>query len=57
MAGKDADLMKIIVAGIGKVGATLTRKLSFEGHDLTLVDCDSSVLETGMQQYDVMSVC
>lgn len=49
--------MKIIVAGIGKVGATLTRKLSFEGHDLTLVDCDSSVLETGMQQYDVMSVC
>jgi penicillin-binding protein 2 len=30
--------MKIIIAGDGKVGSNLTRKLSAEGYDLTLID-------------------
>ena len=30
--------MKIIIAGAGKVGATLTRSLSADGHDITLID-------------------
>ena len=30
--------MKIIIAGDGKVGLSLTQKLSAEGHDLTLID-------------------
>ena len=29
--------MKIIIAGDGKVGANLTRKLSAEGYDITLI--------------------
>ena len=48
--------MNIIIAGDGKVGATLVRQLSVEGHDLTLIDLNQSVLETAVEQYDVMAV-
>ena len=48
--------MKIIIAGDGKVGATLTRQLLAEGHDLTLIDSNSNVLETSEEQYDVLTV-
>ncbi len=48
--------MKILIAGHGKVGATLARQLSGEGYDLTLIDSDPDVLEEGIQQYDVMTV-
>ena len=48
--------MKIIVAGDGKVGATLARQLCAEGHDLTLIDTSQKVLETSVEQYDVMAV-
>ena len=37
--------MKIIIAGDGKVGANLTRKLSAEGYDITLIDTNGEVLE------------
>lgn len=30
--------MKIIIAGCGRVGATLAKKLSLEGHDVSVVD-------------------
>ena len=48
--------MNIIIAGDGKVGLTLARQLSAEGHDLTLIDLDNLVLEQTMEQYDVMGV-
>ena len=48
--------MNIIIAGDGKVGSTLTRLLSAEGHDVTLVDTDSQVLESSQERYDVMAV-
>ena len=48
--------MKILIAGGGKVGDTLTRQLSAEGHDLTLIDCNASVLEAAMEKYDVMAI-
>lgn len=48
--------MNIIIAGDGKVGSTLTRLLSAEGHDVTLIDCNSQVLEASLEQYDVMAV-
>ncbi|MDO4285710.1 MAG: Trk system potassium transporter TrkA [Eubacteriales bacterium] len=48
--------MKILIAGDGKVGATLTRQLSAEGYDITLIDSDQEVLERSMEQYDVMTV-
>lgn len=48
--------MNIIIAGIGKVGATLLGKLAGEGHDLTLVDLKKHVLENAVEDYDVMGV-
>ena len=48
--------MKIIIAGDGKMGATLTRQLSAEGYDLTLIDSNSKVLESSEERYDIMVV-
>ena len=48
--------MNIIIAGNGKVGSTLTRLLSAEGHDVTLIDTDPRVLEASQEKYDVMAV-
>ena len=48
--------MKILIAGGGKVGAALTRQLSAEGYDLTLIDNNPEVLASTVNQYDVMAV-
>ena len=49
--------MDIIIAGSGKTGLTLARQLIAEGHDLTLIDQDSQVLEAALERYDAMAVC
>jgi len=48
--------MNIIIAGIGKVGASLVRHLSLEGHDLTLIDRSKARMEAIADQYDILSV-
>ncbi len=48
--------MNIILAGGGKVGMTLARNLSAEGHDLTLIDRNKATLDACTEQYDVMGV-
>lgn len=48
--------MNIIIAGDGKVGSMLTRQLSMEGHDITVIDRDAQVLESSVERYDVISV-
>ncbi len=48
--------MNIIIAGDGKVGATLARRLSEEGYNLTIIDSDPKVLEASVERYDVMAV-
>lgn len=48
--------MKIIIAGNGKMGAALTRQLSAEGDDLTLIDSNMQVLESSEERYDIMVV-
>lgn len=48
--------MKIIIAGDGKVGLTLTQRLALEGHDLTLIDSNQQVLDSSIERYDVMGV-
>ena len=48
--------MNIIIAGIGKVGFTLARQLAAEGHNLTLIDSNSSVLESSVERYDAIGV-
>ena len=48
--------MNIIIAGDGKVGSTLTRLLSNEGHDITIIDINSHVLESSQDEFDVISI-
>ena len=48
--------MNIIIAGDGKVGSMLTRQLSSEGHDITVIDSDAAVLQQSVERYDVISV-
>ena len=48
--------MRILIAGAGKVGRALTDELSSEGHDITLVDMDSRVLEDAVGMYDVITL-
>ena len=48
--------MKILIAGCGKVGETLTNALSLEGYDLTLIDSSSPTLSVLLGKYDVIGV-
>ena len=48
--------MKIIIAGDGKVGATLVRQLSAEEYDLTLVDVNPNRLDSSSERFDIMAV-
>jgi trk system potassium uptake protein TrkA len=47
--------LKIIIAGDGKVGETLTRQLSAENCDLTIIDSNQRVLESSIERYDVIA--
>ena len=48
--------LKIIIVGCGKVGRTLVEQLSKEGHDITIVDQDSSMIQQMTNLYDVMGI-
>jgi len=48
--------MNIIIAGDGKVGSTLARRLAAEGYDLTLIDSKLHVLEASQDHLDVITV-
>ena len=48
--------MNIIIAGNGRVGATLARQLSTEGYNVTLIDSDSDVLLRGQDDIDVLAI-
>ncbi len=48
--------MDIIIAGGGKVGMTLCRQLASEGHNLTIIDQNDTVLETAVERYDAIAV-
>ncbi|MGL4791073.1 MAG: Trk system potassium transporter TrkA [Anaerotignaceae bacterium] len=48
--------MKIIIVGCGKVGMTITEQLSREGHDITVIDCNSDIVMNTSTSFDVMGV-
>lgn len=48
--------MKIIIAGAGKVGETLTARLTEENYEITLIDTHTDALEACMSAYDVIAV-
>jgi len=49
--------MQIIIVGLGKLGITMTKQLSHEGHSITVVDINNEKLTTTVDTYDVMGVC
>lgn len=48
--------MKTIIAGCGKVGSTLAEQLNREGHDITLIDINSTALERVSAACDVIGL-
>ncbi len=48
--------MKILICGCGDIGETLARELVEAGYDLTLMDSNPQVLESGINRYDVMAI-
>lgn len=48
--------MKIIIAGDGKVGYTLSEILSHEGHDITVIDNRKDVLDKTLESLDVITI-
>lgn len=48
--------MNIIIAGGGKVGISLARQLTAEGHDITLIDSNNRVLEESKKRMDILSI-
>lgn len=48
--------MKIIIVGCGKVGYTLAGQLSEENHDVTVLDRQSEIINTVVNEFDVLGV-
>lgn len=48
--------MNIIIAGCGKVGCTLAEQLNAEGHEISVIDIDSQVVQSTTSRFDVMGV-
>ena len=48
--------MNIIIAGDGKVGSMLTRQLTAEGYDVTVIDSNARVISSSVERYDVIGV-
>ena len=48
--------MKIIIAGIGKLGDALVEYLVKEEHDITVIDTNATTVESVVNKYDVIGV-
>jgi len=48
--------MKIIIAGCGKIGTTITEQLSAEGHEIAVIDVVAENIDKITTTYDVMGV-
>ena len=46
--------MNIVVVGAGKVGRTIARKLSLEGHDIVVIDESREVLDRAANEMDAI---
>lgn len=49
--------MKILIAGCGKIGVTITESMLKEGHDVTVIDSDRNRINEMMNIYEVIGVC
>lgn len=53
---KKKDVMRIIVAGDGRVGQALTGLLSQEGHEVITIDKNKNLMDHNTSNYDVMTI-
>jgi trk system potassium uptake protein TrkA len=51
-----AEFMNIIIVGCGAAGSAICSQLTQEGHDITLVDQSSTVLNDACNRFDVFGV-
>ena len=49
--------MKIIIVGAGKVGTNLIKLLADENHDITVIDSDSKLVNSVVNDFDVIGFC
>ncbi len=48
--------MKIIIVGCGNVGSAIAEQLSYEGHNITVVDVNEKLVSSVSDAYDVLGV-
>jgi len=48
--------MRIIIVGVGKVGAALARQLSAEGHSVTVIDTNAEKVQRLTEALDIMGI-
>ncbi|MCH5171557.1 MAG: Trk system potassium transporter TrkA [Erysipelotrichales bacterium] len=48
--------MKIFVIGAGKIGQSIVRSASKEGHDITIIDSNAKIVNQLIDSYDVMGM-
>ncbi len=48
--------LHIIIVGCGKIGSTLVEMLSKEGHDISIIDQDSTMIQSISNTYDVLGI-
>ncbi len=49
--------MNIIISGCGKIGLSIIESLVAEGHDITLIDTSSQLIEETANVHDIIGVC
>jgi trk system potassium uptake protein TrkA len=54
--GRKKTGLNILIIGCGKVGVTLIKQLSKEGHDITIIDKNPDKVQTNVNLYDVMGI-
>lgn len=48
--------MYIVIIGDGKVGRTITRHLSQEGHDIVIIDKNPDIIDEAVNEFDVKGI-
>ncbi len=49
--------MNIILVGGGKIGAAVTGSLAAEGHNISVIDSDTHIVNDLIARYDIMGLC
>ena len=55
-ANRKAKQMNIVIVGAGKVGKTIAKKLTYEGHDVVIIDNNADVLSRSSNEMDAICI-